>query len=524
MNSINTVKRYFCIALFLLSSLWAAIIISLESGTSVMKYDAYNAGNTNWSDETSYYITIREIRDYVLPQNVRSYNEMPPEKLGYGVYGPTTYIPYVLASFFTGTSSHNYVVYCNLILILLANIFFIALVHISNSQLLLLTAILSIFLPYQRYVWSGMTEGSNCAMSIIMIACGLYLFGTEEKSRLKENVIIGISVFLPVFFGTIRGYQFLFILIPLVYAFSKTKGRRRLVISVSTILCFLIGLFVYVFVLNKYCSPYYSSDDSLEATVQFRYYIQSIFKGDFKPFISEILFRNREAFELVVRQINKENWHWIPAVGPLIISLFLIIGLFFDKSMKEKKALIISYIVISLSLIEAIIVMGRFVHIYRYALGIWACGFYLLCSVSDRVLGKVLSGAGLITLALLVILAVNVYGTKYKFPQSSNKVVYNEEELRNTFAELLPRDTDNPWNNTIASGGSVNYLRFLYPSHIANSTCKPSKLLQLIETDSVKSKYISVIEKNKTQDIIDLCDEKYELIYHDYELRLYKVR
>lgn len=59
MNSINTVKRYFCIALFLLSSLWAAIIISLESGTSVMKYDAYNAGNTNWSDETSYYITIR---------------------------------------------------------------------------------------------------------------------------------------------------------------------------------------------------------------------------------------------------------------------------------------------------------------------------------------------------------------------------------------------------------------------------------------------------------------------------------
>ena len=114
------------------------------------------------------------------------------------------------------------------------------------------------------------------------------------------------------------------------------------------------------------------------------------------------------------------------------------------------------------------------------------------------------------------------YGTRFALPQRDTDVKYDDNSLREQFAGILPRDTEDPWNNTIASGGNIRYLRFLYPSYIANSTCEEDFLKGIIIADSVKSKYISLT--NKQEELIVLCDKKYEKIYDNYGLILYQTR
>lgn len=512
------IKRTLAMVFFLLSPLWAAFIISFESHTSLLKYDAYN---TSWNDEPNYYIVIREIREFVYPQNVRSYNEVESEKLGYGVYRPTTYIPYVFASFFTGTTSHNYVVYCNLLLITLANIYYICLVHPKTYSIWGLSVLMSIFLPYNRYIWSGMTETSHCAMSIIMIASGIYLFNENEKRKVTENLVLFVSVFMPIFWGTIRGYQFVFILIPLVYLVTKKRGMYRLVSVGFLVISLIGGIYLYFSVLKKYDAPYFISENKKESI--FKIFRNCIQTGDFRTIFGETLQRNIDAVQWLISQFQKQKWHWVAVICPLIICISFIIGMSINAEIRKHKTLLITYFFIVVIIFEAFVMMGRTSYIYGYALGIWACGYYLLCCIGNIKTWKSLLFVNGIALILFMAISVYGYGTKWAFPQKDYETIYNDEELKAEFSLLLPRDTSSPWNNTIASSGeSMSYLRYLFPSHIANSTCKPGVLEELINTDSVKSKYISLADKNKK--LIELCDAKYELIYHDYGLRLYKVR
>lgn len=507
--------------LFLLSPLIAALLISLESGTSVFRYDAWN---TTWNDESSYNIVVREIREYILPQNVRSYNEVEPIRLGYGTYRPTTYIPYVFASFFTGITSHNYFVYCNLVLITLANIFFLWAVRPSRGQLIWLTLSMSVLLPYQRYAWSGMTEASHVSMVIVMIGCGVCLFNDKNTASLiKERIVLSVSVIMPLLYGTIRGYQFIFLLIPLAYVLTHRNGIRRVLSVVGIIAMLAAGLYIYVCVLPKYCSPYsyYSSGRSLGSTSQFKQYMADFANGDIAAFISDMIEKNMDAHNQIVEMMRVKSWHWIAVAEPVFIFLLLAIVGILDRNMRERKVIIATFIISSIFVMEGVIMMNKVAYVSRYYLGIWVGGIYLLCSVSDIRRSRIACAINFLATVICMYLIVFNYGSKFAFPQIS-EIYYDDKNLSQVFEEIMPRDTEDPWNNTIASGGNIRYLRYLYPSYISNSACETSVLIDLIEQNTLKSKYISVTDDKV--ELIDLCESKYELIFCDYGLRLYKVR
>ena len=507
-------KKWTLLAFVLLiTPLISALIISAESGTSIFRYDAWN---TTWSDETSYNITIREIREYLTPQNVRSYNEVEPEKLGYGVYRPTTYLPYVFASFFTGITSHNYIAYCNLLLIALSNLVFLWVVRPTKKQLMWLIMVLSIFLPYHRYVWSGMTEASHVAMNIIVSSCGLYLFSEKEKKPLTEKIVFAVSVILPLFYGTIRGYQFIFLLLPFVYVFRRTKGKRRIMYSSLILAALLICLYLYMSVLCKYCSPYYVIESRVGSTSQLRIYLKNLSHGRLDLIIKDVILKNLQTVKEFGLMIKYRSWHWVPiAEVAALFGLLLYTG---KKDKSEKRVLAYTYCVMMALIVESIIMMNKIDHSYRYFLGIWVAGYYILICLQGK--EKLLSVKTALLFACMC-MAVFWCGHKFAFPQVSEPG-YDDKSLSRTFSEILPRDESDPWNNTIAGHEGNRYLRHLFPSYIATSSCEKHVLKQLISSDTVKSKYVSIGDDN--EELIELCDGKYDLLYHDYGMRIYKVR
>lgn len=497
----------------LLTPFISALIISAESGTSIFRYDAWN---TSWSDEPSYNIIVREIREYITPQNVRSYNEVEPKILGYGTYRPTTYIPYVFASFFTGISSHNYFVYCNVLLITLANLFFLWVVRPQKREMVWLIIALSLILPYHRYVWSGMTEASHVSMVICVTACGLYLFNDSEKKPWMKELVLLVSVILPLLYGTIRGYQFVFLLIPFAYILRHKSGMRRIAYTIGLIMAFLLCLYLYVSVLPQFCSPYYTSQTRVGSTGLFRSYVQDIFDGRFIDIFKDIISKNRNVAERLIEMIKNKSWHWIALAEPVLVFCLLLYTGIKDKS--EKRFLAYTCCIIILCVIEGVIMMDKFSQSFRYYLGIWVGGYYALFCLQKS---NIVASAKTIFLVFSICIIVFNYGSKFAFPQVG-EIDYDDEMIAQEFSEIMPRDENEPWNNTIASGGGVRYLRYLYPAYIANSSCSTSVLEELINNDTLKSKYVSL--KDSQEKLIIICDSKFELIFHDYGLRIYKVR
>lgn len=496
----------------LLTPFISALIISVESGTSIFRYDAWN---TTWNDETSYNITVREIREYITPQNVRSYNEVEPAILGYGVYRPTTYIPYVFASFFTGISSHNYFVYCNVLLIIFANFFFLWVVRPKKREMIWLIIALSLLLPYHRYVWSGMTEASHVSMVICVTACGLYLFDDAEKRPRMEALVLLASVILPLLYGTIRGYQLVFLLIPLAYILRHKTGMHRIAYTMGIIMAFLLCLYLYVSVLSKLCCPYFSSQTPVE-TAQFKIYVQDIADGRFTDIFMDIISKNWEGAQSLIEMIRNKSWHWVAMAEPLLLLFLLLYTGIRDKS--ANRFLAYAYCIIILCVVEGVIMMNEVGHLYRYHLGIWVGGYYVLFCLQRS---NVVASAKITFLTICICIIVCGYGSKFAFPQIG-EIDYDDEMIAQVFSEIMPRDENEPWNNTIASGGNIRYLRYLYPSYIGNSTCQTAVLEGLINNDTLKSKYISLTDDQ--EELIMICDSKYDLVFHDYRLRIYKVR
>ena len=117
--------------LIVLAPLIAGWLIGLISGTSPLKLDAWN---TTWSDENGYYRVIRTMRYYGVPQGMTGFNEITSGNVPFGPYNLFTYIPYYLLSFATGCTSHNYIYICNIIMAVLANVFFVVLVRPGRRQ------------------------------------------------------------------------------------------------------------------------------------------------------------------------------------------------------------------------------------------------------------------------------------------------------------------------------------------------------------------------------------------------------
>ena len=98
-----------------------------------------------------------------------------------------------------------------------------------------------------------------------------------------------------------------------------------------------------------------------------------------------------------------------------------------------------------------------------------------------------------------------------------------EQALRDHFEEILPLEID-PWDNTICKLVEEKDLQweFMLPDYIALNVCKRAKMIELLETDTLRSKYVLL---ETSSDLNEMCQKKkYKVIWEGYDRLLYQVR
>lgn len=498
-------KKIWLYILFVLTPLIAGILIGLISGAGIFSLDAWN---TIWSDERGYYRAILIMRTQGLPSGVQSYNEVASVYPAWGAYNFVTYLPYLLLSFITGITSHNFIYYCNVIIGILTNLIVLIVLKPSKKNTMWLIGFSCTFLIYQRYVWSGMSEAASVFMLLVTLACAIRLF-EEQTDKKTERILLTVVILLSLLFGMVRPFLFAVLLVPMVYILQSDYSKGKKAVSLFLIVLGTVLALVGYVVLRKGCAVYFSDATTMDTLGR---YISLLKSGEIKEFIVSVLYSNYQAHQTVLSQAL--NMVGFVTFLYALTTLILVYVLWRAESRKER-LLIGIYILIGIMIFEATIVLYSPAQLHRMLLGIVMVNCYLICLKGHTKL-KLLQQAAVI---VILILAIDNRPDFFMLPQE--KDVVDEATVKEDYQKLMPYDAEDAWSNTIAhlpEAGNL-YLGFCFPAYMNTSSCKEDYLLKNIAEDSLKSKYVYLPEGNFLN---DLCAQKYELIWNEYGYCIYK--
>ncbi|MGN1147699.1 MAG: hypothetical protein ACI4TB_04700, partial [Lachnospiraceae bacterium] len=198
-----------------------------------------------WNDELMYYKQVESVVNYGLSQGWFGYNEAHGSVFPFGAWSPVILIPWVLWGLLFGWNLLS-PIYANIAANMLAMAGFALLVRPKRKQSVWILGLLALFVPYTRFMVSGMPEALFMAFGIWFVA--LTISYVKQNKLWKLVVLFVIAVFLTL----ARPYLGLLFLIPVWFAFRR-KPFMGTVISVVIMALTALG---YVWV-SKTCSSTY---------------------------------------------------------------------------------------------------------------------------------------------------------------------------------------------------------------------------------------------------------------------------
>ena len=502
--------------ILILSPLLSGLVIGMVSHTSIFHLDAWN---TTWNDEAGYYNAVRIMRTIGLPKGLGGYNEVVSKYPAFGAYNYFTYIPYALMSFFTGISSHNYIIYCNVLMVSAAYIFLIVLLRPTVRQTVWMILFECTELIHARYIWSGMSEAGSIAVTLAVWACFLWLLRQEDRQSGNINFILILQTVLILFYGVIRPFLLVYILLPVYYIVKSVRGRREKAVKLGIIGGALFGsVFLYFFMQEYCCAKYFSSspEDS------FFSYLRS---GQMLSLIKFIIKVNASAAQSVFVQMSKFGCIGIVTMGMFLSAVIICVICLLHRNRRDKhyKVQRVSgclYICIALLVYEANIILYSAEQLHRMLLAPMAAGAVLCCFMFGDAAPCVRQ---LFTISVMAASILLSGGSSYALPQDNVGLTYQEgESLRGELMHVMPDDdSKNRWDLGIAflPVYSDMQIMFCFPAYISGSTCNENYMYSAIDSDTLKSRYILVQERNS--DLRARCDAAYHLIWKGYGYLIY---
>ncbi|MCD7734753.1 MAG: hypothetical protein LUH48_06460 [Clostridiales bacterium] len=503
-------------AILLLSPLIAVWIMGAVTGTSVTRLDAYN---TTWNDEIGYLRAVRTMRTQGLPTGVQSYNEVASDIPAYGAYIFLTYLPYAAMSFLTGLTSHNFMYYCNVLLVVLANAVFLRLVKPDIKKTIWLIALSTLSLVYERYVWSGMSEASYCAFLIVVLACFLWLLDGREHPHWKENVILVGVTLLILFFGMLRAFHYAWILIPGYYILISDRSRRVKTVSflggmAAVILCFCCSQYLSA----HWAAVFFSDTGKITETLVGYLQLLSSGLGGLRQFLSQVLQINISAVSSVIESLKGGKFAGVVLVTVFVQELLLLAETIRGVVRKDWRTAWLMGLTFAIGgmIYEANIVLYSVDQCPRMMLSFVVFAGYLICMKAHPVSRGVRQGAE----TALVVAALCLNTSSFSIPQTDNGM--DIDDLTSTLAEVLELDEDDAWGNTIAKPVESSHLQttICLPVYMNTSTCTKSYLSAAIANDTLKSKYLMLPDGNSLN---TTCEEKYEIVWQGDGHTIYQV-
>lgn len=486
-------KKYILYFLFLLTPVFALLLLCIIQKISIFDIDWWNS---TWNDEVIYHKIVKVMREYGYPTGVCSYNEVESQYPSYGAWIITAYIPYWLFSFITGTEAHSFMIIANVIMVVLANCVFCRLVRPDGRQIFFLSMFSVLSLAYERHVWSGMNEGSICAMIIIVTAIVLRIVRDSERSF----PLLGIAAFLILFFGISRP----FLLVYLLYVWGgiwlgREDKTRKWVYSVMVAFLAIAALFLY-FYLASTCSAKFFHSNGMA------YFGELLKNKEIKPIMEWVFRCNADAVKLIRESFSIGEGIIFVVLGFIIEWIILIIMCIKEKD-KAKKIFLAASIVIGFAIYEAVIILYLPGKLDRMLL-VCVVGFsYMICIMFGRRVNSIYLGLQILCLFLL---PISKEPSLFLPVKTENVTDYRF--LQDSLEEALGFSENGRWENTVAlvPPNDELYLLYCFPAYTAFGMCTEDYLENAIETNTLKSKYIYLEEDSILN---NLCAEKYPSIW-----------
>ena len=503
--------------LIILAPIIAGWLIGLLSGTSPMKLDAWN---TTWNDEVGYYRVVRILRYYGVPRGMTGFNEITSGNVPYGPYNVFTYIPYYLISLVTGCDSHNYIYFCNIIMAVLANIVFVALVRPGRMQSLLTALFFLTQLIAARYTWSGMAEASYHFYIVVFMGLVIWYLKSPDASRLSKDLALLAMVLLTFAFGVMRPYFAVMFLIPLyLLVFRNNKiGEFSRFISTLLILAAMFGTVVLMYYFMGFIAEYFEVAPALKLA-------QIIRSGQAGQIFQSLLQVNKESVRSAIDMIKEYRW----AGGIAFLFYFEWAILFVEyiaalvKRKKDGSAAVMFLLLVSgIMIYEATILLYKSYQLHRMLLAITiAYSLFLIA------FGTILPWVNAAAVIACVCFYIVMKPAAFALPQINADSITDEQlqEYKETLIKNLPMqqvpaigmfdapDSLDPyWENTVAKITEDNnvQLSFVLPDYLSLNFCSEKYMSQCIKNDGFSSRYILV---KTDSDLNEMCRTRYKNIW-----------
>lgn len=510
----------------ILSPLIAGWIIGAVSGTNPLRLDAWN---TAWNDENGYFRVIRMMRHYGVPQGMTGFNEIASGKVPFGPYNFVTYMPYFLLSFATGTASHNFIYYSNVILAVLANLIFIALVRPRGRDSFLLALFFLTQLIVGRYTWSGMSEASYHFFIVVFMGLVICYLQSPEASGAAKGLLLFAMTALTFCFAVMRPYFAPLFLIPLYLVIFKNNriGEFTRFLSALLIVVAMLGSVVLMYFLMGYIAEYFEAAPALRLA-------QIIRGGQVGEILRSLLAVNRESVRSAIGMVKE--YRWAGGIAFLFYFEWAILFLGWIHALtahkKDGTAAVLFLLLLSGAMIyEATILLYKSYQLHRMLLAI-TIAYSLFLIASGRFLPW-LNGAAVIAVVGFYIF---MKPSAFALPQVDKGTVTDQKRaaIEAELSSLLPRaplprenglleapaSLDPYWENTVAKITEDDNIQvsFLLPDYLSLNVCTEKYMKQSIRNDSFSSRYLMV---KSGSELDSLCREKYKLLWKKRKHAIY---
>ena len=511
--------------LIVLAPLIAGWLIGLISGTSPLKLDAWN---TTWSDENGYYRVIRTMRYYGVPQGMTGFNEITSGNVPFGPYNLFSYIPYYLLSFATGCTSHNYIYICNIIMAVLANVFFVVLVRPGRRQSFLTALFFLTQLIAARYTWSGMAEASYHFYIVVFMGLVIWYLRNPDASGLKKTLALIAMVALTFAFGVMRPYFAAMFLIPLyLLVFRNNRiGEVSRFISSLLILAAMFGTVILMYYFMGFVAEYFEAAPAMKLA-------QIIRGGQIRDIVMGLVQANKDGVHAALDLMKENRW----AGGITFLFYFEWIMLFAEylyslvSKKKDGSAAVLFLLLLSGAMIyEAAILLYKAYQLHRMLLAI-TIAYSLFLIEFGNILSWVNAAAVIACVAFYIIMKPAAFA----LPQV-NEASISAEQLAQYKGEMKkqmpmykvpengiferPDSLEPYWQNTIAkiTEDEQIQLYFVLPDYLSLNFCSEKYMKQCIKNDGFSSRYIMV----KTDSELDeMCERQYKLLWEGVNHSIY---
>lgn len=501
-----SIYEYIGYCLLLSAVFISGVILSVLIDGSIWNLNSFN---TQWGDELTYYRTVLSMRTMGYPTGHRGYNEFVPPLQSYGFYSVLTFIPNYLISFITGISSHNFIVYGNVILIELSIIVFILAIRPTLWQSILFSLLFASNLVLTKYIWSGMVEAFSIATTISVVSISINLY-RKKLWKIKEYILLGIMLFLIYYMGATRPFMLAYILLPilLLYRNLGLKKYQKILLTIGIFLLSFATIYLFFWFIKNTNSKYLYDTILIE------------FKTS--P-IGAIINAHNNVLSLLLNIFSKKLepfMKYTNAYFCFFMILFLALSIYSLIRKKEYTSLVLATLIIAFAIFEAIII------IYNYAQTRMYVSVAILMIIVATVEVKELK----ITVPMFLITVFCMYSMNVSallsFPANKEGDDVKALETRQTMTEVMPYDSSGEeFNNTIIVPIymlNASDHTFMLPEYIGNTFFLKSDIIdKLKEGFTFKSKYMIV----ECQDELnELCAEKFENIWQDDYCVIYKLR